>query len=755
MATGLEQIPVTTQKHDPAWKHCRMFKNGERPQLKCIYCGKLFKGGGIHRIKEHLAGQKGNASACLRVPPDVRVSMQQSLDGVVVKKRRKQKIEEEILNVNPVGIHDMNAIVNHCDVNTGIQLTGVSDSIEPDSSLLVSLEGTSNRSGGERRMKERVRSSLTIAAANADASGAGTSSVALSSKSDVHMAIGRFLYDIGAPLDAVNSPYFKPMIDAIASSRAGVVPPSYHDLRGWILKNSVEEVKNEIDKHKATWGRTGCSILVEQWCTETNRTLLSFSVYSPEGTVFFKSVDASDIINSSDALYELFRQVVEDVGVGNVLQVISKGDEQSIIAGRRLTDTFPTLYWSPCAAQCIDLILEDFGNLEWINAVIEKARSVTKFVYNHSVVLNMLRRYTYGNDIVEPGVTRSATNFTTLKRMVDLKHNLQAMVTSQEWLDCPYSKKTEGLQMLDVVTDQSFWSSCVMIACLTNPLLRVLRIAGSEKRPAMGYIYAGIYRAKESIKKELHKREYIVYWNIIDRRWEQWHLHLHAAGFYLNPKFFYSIEGDMHHEILTGMFDCIERLVPDTKVQDRIIKEINSYKNETGDFGRKMAIRARDTLLPEEWWSTYGGGCPNLARLAIRILSQTCSSIGGRRKHIPYEQTHDTRNILERQRLTDLVFVQYNLRLGQMVKCEEQDPIDPISFEGINVVEDWIMGKAVCVDDYGSIDWMSVDPPSTNTMLLGPSNDEAEDLGAGFDDHEIFNREKEGEENVEDNVVRH
>ena len=41
------------------------------------------------------------------------------------------------------------------------------------------------------------------------------------------------------------------------------------------------------------------------------------------------------------------------------------------------------------------------------------------------------------------------------------------------------------------------------------------------------------------------------------------------------------------------------------------------------------------------------------------------------------------------------------------------------------------MGKAVCVDDYGSIDWMAVDPPSTNTMLLGPSNDEAEDLGAG------------------------
>lgn len=113
-------------------------------------------------------------------------------------------------------------------------------------------------------------------------------------------------------------------------------------------------------------------------------------------------------------------------------------------------------------------------------------------------------------------------------------------------------------------------------------------------------------------------------------------------------------------------------------------------------------------------------------------------------------------------------------------KSKEHDSIDPISFDGINVVEDWISGKDVCVDDYGSIDWMSVVPPSTNTMLLGSSNDEAEDLDtgsfssldvemlskvpklicffdqfAGFDDHEIFNREKDGEENVEEDVVRH
>jgi hypothetical protein len=191
--------------------------------------------------------------------------------------------------------------------------------------------------------------------------------------------------------------------------------------------------------------------------------------------------------------------------------------------------------------------------------------------------------------------------------MVDLKHNLQAMVTSQEWMDCPYSKNTAGLEILDILSNQPFWSSCEMIVRLTHPLLRVLKITSSEMRPAMGYTYAGIYWAKEAIKKAFSKREYyIVYWNIIHQRWDRlWHHPLHAAGFYLNPKFFYSIQGDVHNEIHSGMLDCIEKLVPDTRVQDKISKELNLYKSAAGDFGRKMAIRARDNLLPCKSPITY------------------------------------------------------------------------------------------------------------------------------------------------------
>ncbi|XP_065869523.1 uncharacterized protein [Euphorbia lathyris] len=753
MDSNLQPIAITSQKHDPAWKHCQMFKNGDRVQLMCLYCSKVFKGGGIHRIKEHLAGHKGNASTCLQVPSDVRMLMQQSLDGVVVRKKKKQKIAEEISNLNPSGTEIEVYVHDQVEVNSGMELIGVSNLIEPCSSLFISREEGTTSKSGERRKRGRKKGS------NANAAVAMDNRMVLGSEranEHVHMAIGRFLYDIGASSDAVNSLYFQPMVDAIASGGSEVGMPSCHDLRGWILKNTVEEVKTDIDRHVAAWARTGCSILVDQWDTLMGRTLLSFLVCCPEGVVFLKSIDASEFRSSPDALYELLKQVVEDVGVEHVLQVITRMEEHYIEAGRRLTDTFPTLYWGPCAAHCIDLILEDFSKLEWINTVIQQARSMTRFIYNHSAVLNMMRRYTFGNDIVETGLTRFSTNFATLKRIVDLKQALQTMVTTQEWMDCPYSQKPGGLEMLDLLlSNQSFWSSCVLITRLTNPLLRLLRIVISNKKPAMGYVYAGIYRAKEAIKKELIKRkDYMVYWNIIDHWWDQQHnVPLHAAGFFLNPKFFYSIEGDAPNEIMSGMFDCIEKLVPDVKVQDKFTKEINSYKTAAGDFGRKMAVRARDVLLPAEWWSTYGGSCPNLMRLAVRILSQTCSSIGYKQNQIPVEQIYDTKNFLERQRLNDIVYVQYNLRLKQMVgKSEEADFIDPVSFDSSNILEDWVKEKDLSSEDYADSHWMAVDPISADRRLLGHSRDETEEFDAGFDDYEIFTRVKYcDEQNAEEN----
>lgn len=755
MASGFEPVPVNSQKHDPAWKHCQMFKDGDRVQLKCIYCGKIFRGGGIHRIKEHLACQKGNASTCHQVPDDVRQAMQQSLDCVVVKKRRKQKIADDLNGTSSIircSNDDVDTYNNECTVNTEVHMITNPNALEPNSRLMSPREeGMSVRVLKKRKRGRPPKNPLASPDANdGDGHIVRVNEIEAPLKKgncQVHLAIGRFLYDIGVPLDAANSVYFQPMIDAIASEGTGLVGPSYNDLRGWILKSAVDEVKGDMDYCERAWGRSGCSVLVEE-CSK-GMMGLNFLVYSPEGTMFFKSVDVTNIMGSIEGMFELLKQIVEEVGVRNVLQVITPNEEFYASAGKRLSDTYPTLYWAPCASSSIILMLEDLGKFEWINSTLEQCKSITRFIYNHCVVLNMMRRYTFGVDLVVPGVSAFVTDFKTVKRMVDLKHNLQGLVTSQEWVDSHYSKHEGGLSMLDLISDHSFWSSCNMIVQLVDPLLQALSIVSSEKKPAMGYIYAAIYRVKETLKREHRKREdYLTYWNIIDKRWKQHQqLPLYAAGFYLNPRFFYSIEGDAPVTIVSGIFDCIERLVPDTKIQDKISKELNSYKVAAGDFGRKMAIRARESLLPSEWWSTYGGACPNLSRLAVRILGQCCSLMSCKRNLIPLEQMHNTTNSLEHQRLSDQVFTQYNLRLRQMTqRNKEHDNMDPLSVDNHESVADWIARKEVCLDDPGSFDWMAIERPSLTKMLLKSSVDEIEELGGEFDDDDIFSGVKDDED---------
>ncbi|GKE89924.1 putative hAT transposon superfamily protein, partial [Tanacetum coccineum] len=190
-SSELEQVEVNSQKHDPAWKHCQMYKNNndDKVQLKCIYCGKFFKGGGIHRIKEHLAGQKGNASSCLRVRPDVRLLMQDSLNCVVVKKKKKQKLAQDITcfnNVNEYGLNNVNEDVVMVPVP-------VNQSVE----IEASVSHSKRRKRGGRVRKGSGSSALVVADNDVFDDDDDTNRVNVNVNNQVSLAIGRFLFDAG------------------------------------------------------------------------------------------------------------------------------------------------------------------------------------------------------------------------------------------------------------------------------------------------------------------------------------------------------------------------------------------------------------------------------------------------------------------------------------------------------------------------------------------------------------------------------
>lgn len=77
-----------------------------------------------------------------------------------------------------------------------------------------------------------------------------------------------------------------------------------------------------------------------------------------------------------------------------------------------------------------------------------------------------------------------------------------------------------------------------------GPLVKVLHLVDSKKKPAMGYLYEAVDRAKETIKISVNENEekYKENFKLIDARDCQLHQPLHAVGHYLNLDVFLTMQ---------------------------------------------------------------------------------------------------------------------------------------------------------------------------------------------------------------------
>jgi hypothetical protein len=259
-------------------------------------------------------------------------------------------------------------------------------------------------------------------------------------------------------------------------------------------------------------------------------------------------------------------------------------------------------FWTPCAAHCLDLMLEDVGKIPKVKQTIQKGIFFIGYIYNHCGVLNLMREFTKNKELTRSGVTRFATTYLTLQSLHKQKAALRNMFASEKWSNSKWSKERKGKQANDIIFTPSFWNHVLFTLKVMRPIVRVLRHVDNEKKPAMGYVYEAMERAKTTIAGALGEAstDYAIVSEIIDKRWNcQLHHPLHAAGYYLNPEFYCNdpnIENDK--EVYEGLIECIKRLVPNKAKQDLIMTEMVMWVNQEGFFRLDLAKRALGKIAP-------------------------------------------------------------------------------------------------------------------------------------------------------------
>ncbi|KAF1884233.1 hypothetical protein Lal_00035303 [Lupinus albus] len=493
--------------------------------------------------------------------------------------------------------------------------------------------------------------------------GLALKSPSLGIKYEANQAITSYFYNNVISFNVAKSDEYFEMFELVAKHGPGFKPPSYHEIRVKYLKEEVKLTNAWLEEHKVEWKKIGCTIMTDGWTDKRRRTILNFLVHSPK------------------------RTLLRRLGENNVVQVVTDNASNYKVAQKMLVEKRKKLYWTPCAAHCIDLMLEEFEKKIPIHAdTVYKGRKITTFIYARTSLISLLQQHTNERDLVRPILTRFATSYLTLGCLNDNRTSLIRMTH-------------DGRLIENVVLDKEFWKSICFEMCISIDL-------DDYEKPLMRLIYEAMDQAKENIQSAYNSLEdsYMPLWKIIDDRWDkQLYRPLHVVGYFLNPQLHYAPGFTVDLEVRNGLFDAIRRMVPDIQDQSKIVVQMDRFTNKRAiDFGNGE-LEDSNRLV-----DFFGDERPELKRFALRVLSLTCSSSGCERKWSSFVMVHiKRRNKLKQETMNDVIFFMPNSKLSKKKQARK----------GVELIIDDIPSDDEWIVEYNNEDEDHLDGPEVTEMI--------------------------------------
>ncbi|XP_031374103.1 uncharacterized protein LOC116188771 [Punica granatum] len=483
---------ATGVRDDPAWAHDYEVL-GERLKIKCKYCDKIVSGG-PYRLKHHLGCTKINVTPCPVVPNDVKNNMctiSMRLEDLSAKKKQ----------ASSCGLEGDDVVdVDNDDEDEGVDTKGKGNET-------IKISSFFNKRSLDIQSKQKQ---LTI-----------NQMMKKDLREDVCMQIARFFYTSAIPFNCVKNPEFEKMCHLIGKYGIGLKPPSYHEISNKYLRKEVDNTMSLLEEHKVMWRKSMSSIMLDGWTDKKKRSICNFLVNSPKGTIFLTSNDTSDISKTAVKVFEMIDDIVEQVGEENVVQIVTDNAVNYNAACEMLMEKRNKLFWTSCVAHCIDLMLKDLEKkIKVHELMIMKGRKITTFIYSRTLLITMLKYFTKGKDLIKPAMTRFATAYLTLGCLFDNRNALRTMFASKQWKVSRFAKLEGGKYAERVIMDNKVWSNVNTYLKATYPLIKVLRMVDSDEKPAMGFIYSEMEKAKQKIKTNFKddRKSYDPIWKLKDKK---------------------------------------------------------------------------------------------------------------------------------------------------------------------------------------------------------------------------------------------
>ncbi|XP_027363123.1 uncharacterized protein LOC113870830 [Abrus precatorius] len=206
-------------------------------------------------------------------------------------------------------------------------------------------------------------------------------------RNQLRAEIARMFYSAGLSFHLARNPYYVSSYSFAANHNlSGFLPPSYNALRTSLLQQERSHIERLLQPIKSLWLIKGVTLVSDGWTDVQRRPLINFMAVSEGGPIFLKAVDGSKVYKDKHYMASIIKDVINEVGPKNVVQIITDNALVCKAAGMLIEAEFHHVFWTPCVVHTLNLALKNicaarnidgnenvFNECHWITLLVDDA----------------------------------------------------------------------------------------------------------------------------------------------------------------------------------------------------------------------------------------------------------------------------------------------------------------------------------------------------------------------------------------------
>jgi hypothetical protein len=131
------------------------------------------------------------------------------------------------------------------------------------------------------------------------------------------------------------------------------------------------------------------------WSDAQWRPLINFIVVTKDGHMFLRAINTKVDVKRKEYIAEKLMIIIEEVGLKNVVQVITDNASNCKGAGMLIEQKYNHIFCTPCLVHTLNLALknicaaeqndDDSDELVWIKIISDDAFMIKNFIMNHGM----------------------------------------------------------------------------------------------------------------------------------------------------------------------------------------------------------------------------------------------------------------------------------------------------------------------------------------------------------------------------------